>query len=191
MADNIIGFENHLEDIRNKRHWWTKIDFNMDWNAMMSLVDNHPESKYNWVSEKKRLGLNEFHRRGSAPKFAKDIFEEMYNLFVRNAPQKEKYEKGKAQITNIAFCGFGKYTGSYPRHKDGMDVFLVQVLGDCPIRVGYTEERTEQDEDRVMKPGDCLWIPRGTYHQLTPKESRVTFSFGFESDVDIDPALFL
>lgn len=189
-----IDFESHIEKIRDKRHWWTTVDTERySWNDIIHLVDTHPNDEYDWNRDKQRLGMNSFHRRPSAPQFAKDIFKDMEDFFVSRAPTKShsEYEKGPPQITNIAFCGFGKYTGSYPRHKDSMDVFLVQVIGDTPIRIGYTEKRTENDEDRIMKPGDAVWIPRNTWHQLTPVASRVTFSFGFESDPDCDPSTFI
>jgi mannose-6-phosphate isomerase-like protein (cupin superfamily) len=188
----MINFEDHIEDIRNKRHWWTKIDTKgYSWNDIIPLVDSHPEKLYDWNREKQRLGLNSFHQRPSAPQFAKDVVNEMEEVFVSNAPRKEKYEKGPPHITNIAFCGFGQFSGSYPRHKDSMDVFLLQVVSECKITIGYTEEPRNADETRLMRPGDAVWIPRGTWHQLEPKTSRVTFSFGFESDPDCDPSTFI
>ncbi len=187
----MISFNDHVEDIRNKRHWWTRIEVDYDWQRLIHLVDTHPKTEYDWNREKQRLGMNQFHRRASAPSFAKKIVEEMNDFLVVPAPRKEKYKKGAPQITNIAFVGFGQYSGSYPRHKDSMDVFLVQVLNDCKITIGYDEKPTDKDEVRVMKPGDAVWIPRGTWHQLEPKVSRCTFSFGFESDPDCDPAFFV
>ena len=184
-------FEEHREEIRNKKHWWSKIPFQWDWNEALHLVDTHPEKLYDWNREKQRLGLNSFHKRPSAPKVAAEIVKEMEEFFVDPAPKKFEYEKGEPQITNIAFCGFGQFSGSYPRHKDSMDVFLLQVINECKITIGYTEEPTNADETVVMKPGDCVYIPRGTWHQLEPTVSRVTFSFGFESDPDTDPKYFI
>ena len=187
-----IDFQSHIEDIRAKRHWWDKLDVSdIDWGRMMQLIDTHPRDLYDWNRDKQRLGLNQFHKRPSAPRIAKEIVSDMESFFVDRAPRKEKYEKGPPQITNIAFCGFGQYSGSYPRHKDSMDVFLLQVIGAVPIRIGYGEEESDEDDIRVMKPGDIVWLPRGTWHQLTPEKSRVNFSFGFESDMDADPALWL
>ena len=39
------------------------------------------------------------------------------------------------KITNIAFSGFGRASGSYPWHKDSMDVFLVQVISTVGLKV--------------------------------------------------------
>lgn len=184
-------FEEHREEIRNKKHWWSKIPFEWDWNEALHLVDTHPEKLYDWNREKQRLGLNSFHKRQSAPPIAAEIVAEMEEFFVDPAPKKFEYVKGEPQITNIAFCGFGQFSGSYPRHKDSMDVFLLQVINECKITIGYTEEPSNADETVVMKPGDCVYIPRGTWHQLEPTVSRVTFSFGFESDPDSDPKYFI
>ena len=141
--------------------FWDKIQFNpIDWNMMIDLLDSHPEKEYHRVNEKFRISLNSFHRRQSAPNFAKQIVKEMESVFHKN------------QITNIAFFGVGRNTHSYPLHKDTMDVFLVQVLGEIDLQV--------DEEERLFIPGDCVYIPRGTQHKIMPKASRVTFSFGVE-----------
>ena len=187
----MIGFEKRRELIRNKEVWWHHIDVEYDWIRMMNLIDTHPEEMYDWNREKNRLGLNSFHKRPSAPEFAKEVVTEMEEFFVNPAPKKFEYDKGAPQITNIAFVGFGQQSGSYPRHKDNMDVFLIQVINECKITIGKTEEPRNKDQRVIMKPGDCVWIPRGTWHQLQPTVSRVTFSFGFESDLDCDPKNFI
>lgn len=185
-------FDNHVDDIRNKRHFWTKVDVDgADWNRMMPLIDTHPENLHAWNRNKQRVSLNSFHQRPSAPGFAKDVFSYMRDFFVKRAPKKEKYTKGEPSITNIAFVGFGQNSDSYPRHADNMDVFLVQVVSEIKITIGYTEEPSEKDDVRMMRPGDAVWLPRGTWHQLEPKKSRITFSFGFESDMDTNPADFI
>jgi mannose-6-phosphate isomerase-like protein (cupin superfamily) len=63
-----------------------------------------------------------------------------------------------------------------------MDVFLLQVVNECKITIGEFEEPSNSDYVSVMKPGNFVWIPRGTWHQLEPTVSRVTFSFGVEGD---------
>lgn len=188
----MIDFESHIDEIRQKRHFWTHADVQgVDWNRMMDLIDSHPENLFAWNRNKQRVALNSFHQRGSAPGFAKDIARTMHNFFVKKAPTKEKYEKGAPSITNIAFVGFGQNSDSYPRHADSMDVFLVQVVNEIKITIGYTEEPSNQDDVQIMEPGDAVWIPRGTWHQIEPKKSRVTYSFGFESDMDCNPADFI
>lgn len=136
-----------------------------DWSTIISLLDSHPEELYHRVNEKFRISLNSFHQRGSSPKFAKNILAEMQKTFYKN------------KITNIAFIGVGRNTESYPLHKDNMDVFLFQVLGNMKLKVG-------ENQPVNFIPGDYVYIPRGTQHQILPEASRVTFSFGVEGDSD-------
>jgi mannose-6-phosphate isomerase-like protein (cupin superfamily) len=189
-------WQQNVDQIRKKRVFWGRHDSdelrNYSWDKLIDMVDTHSQDDYDWNREKQRLGLNAFHRRGSAPKFAHSIVTAMEKFFIddhKDAHTKEEYDKGPQQITNIAFCGFGQYSGSYPRHKDSMDVFLYQVLNKCKITIGYTEEPSDDDMVEVLHPGSFVWIPRGTWHQLEPDVSRVTFSFGVEGDTD--PATYV
>ena len=65
-----------------------------------------------------------------------------------------------------------------------MDVFLMQIINKCKITIGYTEEPSKDDMVEVYNQRQFVWIPRGTWHQLEPDVSRVTFSFGVEGDTD-------
>jgi|TARA_B110000908_G_C10267965_1_gene466691 hypothetical protein len=185
----ISVFEENIDRIRGKKIITGRtVDPTLDawtWVNAMDLVDTHPQDDYDWNREKQRLGLNAFHNRPSAPHFAKQVVADMHDFFIerhKDKLHKEKYDKGPQQITNIAFCGFGQYSGSYPRHNDSMDVFLLQVVNECKITIGEFEEPSNSDYVSVMKPGNFVWIPRGTWHQLEPTVSRVTFSFGVEGD---------
>ena len=52
------------------------------------------------------------------------------------------------------------------------DVLLLQVKGRIKLTVG--------EINKVMNVGDVVYIPRGTDHEITPLQSRVTYSFGIE-----------
>lgn len=154
-----------FENRNFSKPFWGNIKFDpIDWNDMIHLLDTHPENLYHRVNEKFRISLNSFHKRDSSPRFAKDVVKEMERVFHKN------------QITNIAFFGVGRNTHSYPLHKDTMDVFLVQVLGQIQLQV--------DKEEKLFTPGEYVYIPRGTEHKITPKESRVTFSFGVEGHIN-------
>jgi len=188
------GFSEHIEEIRAKKYWWgPKQDVSWKWEDALRVVDTHPQDMLDWNRDKNRLGLKMMHERGMAPRFAKDIVKEIKDFFVDPAPKKfnDEYDKGHPNATNIAFVGIGKESGSYPRHKDTMDVFIVQVIGEIKFTIGYTEEPSDADETRILRPGDSVYIPRGTWHHIQPSVSRVTFSFGFESDADCDPSTFI
>lgn len=167
-------FDDRDEDIRTKTPFVGNLPFNMretyNWNEYMQMMDSHPDDLYDRNSDKMRIGLNSFHSRGSAPDFAKKIYEEMQDVFALHANK----------ITNIAFSGFGRASGSYPWHKDSMDVFLVQVIS----TVGLKVEGINNNETFDFEPGMYVYLPRGTHHQVFPKVSRVSFSFGVEGSPD-------
>lgn len=161
-------FENKLTYIRERKPFFGTLPLTIDytWDEHMKLQDTHPEELLDVNKEKLRIGLNSFHLRPSAPWFAKTIDDEMRKVFHQH----------KNKITNIAFCGFGCDNKSYPLHKDSMDVFFVQVINDVKFVLNEREVK--------LNPGDYVWIPRGTYHQIIPNKSRVSFSFGVEGGVD-------
>ena len=175
MSDNYYGiFEDREEELRTKTPFIGKLPFDMEstynWNEFMKMMDSHPEKLYDRNSDKMRIGLNNFHTRGSAPEFARNIYAEMQDVFTLHAPK----------ITNIAFSGFGRASGSYPWHNDSMDVFLVQVISTVGLRV----EGINNNEQFDFEPGMYVYLPRKTHHQVIPRESRVSFSFGVEGEPD-------
>lgn len=167
-------FDDREDEIQTKTPFIGRLPFDMEetynWNEFMQMMDSHPDDLYDRNSDKMRIGLNSFHSRGSAPEFAKRIYEEMQDVFTLHAQK----------ITNIAFSGFGRDSGSYPWHKDSMDVFLVQVIS----TVGLKVEGINNNEPFDFEPGMYVYLPRGTHHQVFPKVSRVSFSFGVEGDPD-------
>lgn len=169
-------FDDKDDFIAEKKVFFGKLDteITFDWNAMISMLDSHPKNLLIKNSDKFRFNLNSFHARDSAPQFAKDIEAEMQDVFALHGNR----------ITNIAFCGFNTDNTSYPWHKDEMDVFLVQVLNEVDLRI----EGVNDDKPVKFCPGDYVWIPRGTHHEIIPKGSRVSFSFGVEGDPD--PAIY-
>jgi len=174
MSEYYGIFDDRDENIRTKTPFVGNLPFNMEetynWNEYMQMMDSHPDDLYDRNSDKMRIGLNSFHSRGSAPGFAKKIYEEMQDVFTLHAQK----------ITNIAFSGFGRDSGSYPWHKDSMDVFLVQVIS----TVGLKVEGINNNEPFDFEPGMYVYLPRGTHHQVFPKVSRVSFSFGVEGSPD-------
>ena len=167
-------FDNKDEEISEKKPFFGKLPLDVkdvyDWNKHIDLLNTHPDKLVDSNSKKFRIGLNCFHDRPSAPQFARDIEQEMQDVFSLHGNK----------ITNIAFTGIGKNSDSYPWHADTMDVFLVQVLASVEMRV----EGHNNDEPFWFNPGDYVWLPRGTHHQVIPHDSRVSFSFGVEGDPD-------
>jgi len=158
-----------LEHVREKKPLFGTLDVDWTWTDALTFLDSHPQDLIDRHHDKMRFFLSNAHKRPSSPEFAKNVVSEMRKIFTKNP------------ITNIAFMGFGSENKSYPWHKDKMDVFLVQVLGDVQIRVENSEW---SDTPRNFRVGDCVYIPRGTHHQIITGKSRVTFSFGVEKEPD-------
>lgn len=158
-----------LEHVKNKQPFFLKYDVISDWTTEMAFLDTHPEEHMTYKEDKMRIYLSSSTSRASLSPWAKGIAREMRHVFHKNP------------ISLIKFYSFGKFGQSYPWHKDKMDVFLVQAQGDCSIRVENTEWETKQ---RLFQPGDCVFIPRGTHHELIPNNSRITYSFGVEAEPD-------
>lgn len=164
------------QNIKDKKPQFGKVEFDkqQNWSDQITFLDSHPEGLTDVHPEKLRYFLKAAHRRGSLAQWAKNVIADMQATFHKN------------EISLITFMGFGKNTDSYPWHKDKMDVFLVQVLGDVSIKV---ENSFAEEKPILFSPGECVYIPRGTHHHVMPSSSRVTFSFGVERDPD--PATYI
>lgn len=154
--------QNITSAIQNNRVFETSIDpelINQNWTTIVNMIDSHPKDLIKFEWKKNRTELQELHRKATV----KPIVKEIISLLQNTCPDK--------QITNIAFIGFGKHK-SFPSHKDSMDVLLLQVKGRIKLKV--------EKINKVMVPGDVVYIPRGTDHEILPLQSRVTYSFGIE-----------
>ena len=154
--------QNITSAIQNNRVFETSIDpelINQNWTTIVNMIDSHPKDLIKFEWKKNRTELQQLHRRATV----KPIVKEIISLLQNTCPDK--------QITNIAFIGFGKHK-SFPLHKDSMDVLLLQVKGRIKLKV--------EKINKVMVPGDVVYIPRGTDHEILPLQSRVTYSFGIE-----------
>ena len=154
--------QNITSAIQNNRVFETSIDpelINQNWTTIVNMIDSHPKEYIKVESHKNRTELQKLHLRESV----KPIVKQLISLLENICPDKI--------ITNIAFIGFGKHR-SFPLHRDKMDVLLLQVKGRIKLTVG--------EINKVMNVGDVVYIPRGTEHEITPLQSRVTYSFGIE-----------
>tara|TARA_R110000868_G_scaffold94549_1_gene260800 strand:+ start:14448 stop:14957 length:510 start_codon:yes stop_codon:yes gene_type:complete len=158
-----------LDNVKDKRPFFDKVNLDVGWESELVFLDSHPEQHVGRKEDKMRIYLSSCTKRGSLYPWAQTIIQDMEDVFVQN------------QISLIKFYSFGESGQSYPWHADKMDVFLVQALGECDIRVENTNCETKS---KVFRPGDCVFIPRGTHHELTPNSSRLTYSFGVEGQPD-------
>ena len=171
-------FDDKDDFLSEKRSFFGRLPIEIsdhyDWNKHIDMIDSHPASSTVLKHDKFRIALNSLHCRTSSPEFANGVQKEMEEVFGFDGHP----------ITNIAFTGFGKENQSYPRHADRMDVFLLQVLGEIEMKL----ENHNDEESFFLRPGEYVWIPRGTHHQIIPHKCRVTFSFGVEGEPD--PSLY-
>lgn len=92
-----------------------------------------------------------------------------------------------------------KNSNSFPPHVDGPCNFIFQVSGEniftvyenrksslekVELNYDVTEEEREElysslrvIEERVMKPGDMVYVPSRQYHYVVPKSDRISLSF--------------
>ena len=172
MNENFV--QNITSAIQNKQSLETSIDVKLitdDWNTVIDMLDSHPEQYIHREPNKNRIDLNELHLRKSVIPVVKEII----SLLQSICPDKK--------ITNIAYMGFGKHE-SFVRHKDTMDVLLLQAKGSINVDVqekfkttSFIDEKTGEKEyrsevyskgvNRIMMPGDVTYIPRDTYHTVS------------------------
>lgn len=64
------------------------------------------------------------------------------------------------------------------RHNDVMDVWCWQILGATHMTV----EGKRKTFEKVLEPGELIYIPRGMYHNTKPLGPRSLISFGSEDN---------
>ena len=131
------------------------------------FVASHPSDKIKWADDKKKFFLLDCHLRGRLPQFAKDQIQILQQLFYQNT------------MSLVIFAGLNKESQSSPIHKDGMDVFYIQVHGNITWQIYTDDEQTVLFETKMV-PGDAMWVPRGIKHQVLQDQPRVGYSFGCE-----------
>lgn len=173
-----------LQCVRDKQfHFFGNIgNLNFTWHQFLKLLKTHPDKHTQFTDEALRFSLLHMERRGSIPRFAKDLCENLQYTFTKN------------QATMIAFGGLDMDHRSFKVHRDAMDVLYVQVLGSIEWTIWETDRNVEdfyphdntgtQIWKQTMVPGDAIWIPRGTFHHVKPLSGRVGFSFGVERKPD-------
>jgi hypothetical protein len=175
--------EKFLEKVKNKEAviGYTDPDWKYDMYDFMTYMNSHPEECKSWEPKNRKLSLYKMEQRSSTPDFAKDIIKSLRKTFYKN------------HISCYAFCGFTEYSKSFKIHKDKMDVFYLQVIGDVQwslwnSHIGDAVNIKRNQGECYLKenffPGKWIWVPRGTYHLVEPITPRVGFSFGIEGGPD-------
>lgn len=203
-------FDNLHEKIRNRQYHYfgnvvdtSKFDLYKQLEMMMDpqnviKPEKKAQLKHKWEPHNKRISCMDLQRSPLIPRFCKDILNEMRTVFYKN------------DITLISFFGAGDDNRSFRVHKDIMDVLYLQGWGQSMVSVWERFEDQPLDysekinlnfspEDGLgrlydkwlFKPGDMVWLPRGTWHLIEPVFGpRIGLSFGAEGK-DNDPANYI
>jgi ribosomal protein L16 Arg81 hydroxylase len=160
------------------------IEFSYNLYDYMRYFYDHPKDITMWNDLKENLNLVKMEERPSTPDFAKKILKELKTTFYKN------------KISLHSFSGFTNTSKSFDIHRDTMDILYLQVIGE--IEWSIWESKLDQriinsDEGKcifkeVFRPGDMIWVSRGTFHHVKPLSPRVGFSFGVEGP---DPSTYV
>jgi ribosomal protein L16 Arg81 hydroxylase len=71
------------------------------------------------------------------------------------------------------YLSFSGECGTFGRHKDSCDVFIVQSIGE--VSYSFDDGSTYK-----LTPGDSIYIPNGVYHDPIIHSPRVTLSFSWK-----------
>lgn len=177
--------EDFLQSVRDRKvhDFGNIIDVSdYDWYRFVKLIATHPNRNVVFTDPKQRVEIKECVQRPALPRFAKNIILTLNETF---------YDPGNV-TTLVILGGFDASHKSFGIHKDVMDVFYVQVLGEINWSIWETDSpnpRIEESEGKQVwkdkfTPGRAIWIPRGTFHNIEPLSARVGFSFAIEKHPD-------
>tara|TARA_B110000977_G_scaffold67767_1_gene91996 strand:- start:434 stop:1018 length:585 start_codon:yes stop_codon:yes gene_type:complete len=178
--------------IRTKKHYGPRIyphehNLELNWDRFIKLYDTHPPQLVHGNVNKKNYGLHNFLDRSSTPKYLKNMSKALQDIFYKN------------KVSLIAFGSWGCTAQSFNIHRDTMDVIYMQGLGETNLSIWKEKvpmtvtvnnvdhgekEKLDMVQKNKMKMHDTIWIPRGTFHLIEPINTRVSFSFGIEGDID-------
>lgn len=74
------------------------------------------------------------------------------------------------------YCSPREGSLSFPVHADEDDNFLIHAIGTVRWQVYARGSQTECIIDKVLGPGDMLYIPKGIYHKAEAKSARISIS---------------
>lgn len=166
--------------VKSKKYYKGYTDIEYDLYSSIKYALNHPEHLTTWEDNIRRITVFHMEYRNSTPDFIKDIRRGMRSIFTKNP------------VSCHSFVGLTSNNKSFRIHKDKMDVLYLQAVGEVVLSIWESESdefNLDQSEADCMfkqqfKPGDWIWIPRGTYHLIEPLGDRVGLSFGVEGDID-------
>lgn len=80
------------------------------------------------------------------------------------------------QATALAYISLSSESSTYGNHVDVMDVWCWQMQG----RTFWRVEGKETVFEKILEPGELIYVPRGIWHYTQPITPRAGLSFGSE-----------
>lgn len=74
------------------------------------------------------------------------------------------------------YISLSKESKTFGKHKDKSDVWYWQCIGSTEWKIFQSHETMSY----ILKPGDIIYVPKETFHDVIPLSSRVGISFGLD-----------
>jgi hypothetical protein len=88
----------------------------------------------------------------------------------------KNYHRQNQNYTALGYISFSSESATYGRHRDVMDVWCWQMTGYTLWQV----EGRRRNFEKVLEPGELIYVPRGMWHNTKPSTPRAGLSFGSE-----------
>jgi hypothetical protein len=106
--------------------------------------------------------------------FMQEKFNAFFSIFDLQNFVAEKEKQNLFPHFAIYFSFF-PHAKSHGNHCDETDLFHWQQVG----KTEWTITESGETYKYVLNPGDCIFLPEGTYHDVVPLTPRIGLSFGF------------
>ena len=80
-------------------------------------------------------------------------------------------------FTSLGYISLSSESKTYGRHKDEMDVWCWQMQG----KTLWTVEGKNEKFEKILEPGELIYVPRDMWHNTKPITPRAGLSFGSEN----------
>ena len=137
---------------------------NILWEDVIYKIDNEFKNfSYKLLVEKRQAPTFVLHN-SYLPGSLKPIFERVNNEM-------------NTKVLHV-YTSFGSNSPTFGRHKDSMDVLIIQSIGQIKYKID--DDNTMHSDMVTLKSGDGIIIKKGVYHTPIIEEPRVTLSFSWE-----------
>jgi hypothetical protein len=175
--------EEKLKEFCRKREWGYcgKIPSSVllpDWEEVIRNIEevrHHPPEKRYW-ERNQNLNFQMMHCR------------KMFSVeIIRTHLQKIFY---KNDVSAHCYFTLSNERGRLGHHCDSMDVIYIQGINNIDAIIWDRHKDKSGKKmlfNKIMEPGEMIYIPAGTYHQFKVFEPRAALSIGIEDAKEILP----